>query len=132
MIGKLGKISAVLFLISACGAFAQTQDGDKASKLVALAADAPDVRIETFPFVAQAVLTGDEKRVDEALDKAPNTINDPVRAKDGARAGFTALILAAALSNSEITEILIRRGAELTKRDDFNRSALWYAELRES
>jgi ankyrin repeat protein len=129
---KLGRYVSIFSIICTCGAYGQTLDGEKTSSLVALAADAPDVRIERVPYIAQAVLTGDEKRVTEAIDKAPETINDPVTAKDGARAGFTPLILAAALSNPKIAEILIQRGAIVAKRDDYNRSALWYAALRES
>ena len=53
--------------------------------------------IEYIPPVARAVLTGDLKKVDAALDGA--NVNERVRAKEGARAGFTPIILAAALSD---------------------------------
>jgi ankyrin repeat protein len=76
-------------------------------------------------------MTGDPTQVSQALKKWPENINDTVRAKAGARAGFTPLILAAALSHSEIAEMLIGHGAEITRLDDYNRSAFWYAALLE-
>lgn len=104
---------------------------------------APAVLSNTAPIVtnsaiadisplARAVLTGDPKQVTEALEKAPDSVNQPVRAKEGARAGFTPLIIAAALSDSEIVGMLMERGAKITVLDDFNRSAFWYAALQEN
>jgi len=71
------------------------------------------------------------KKVSEALKVAPNSLDQPVRAKSGERAWFTPLILAAALADQQITEMLVERGANITALDDYNRSALWYAAFRE-
>jgi len=90
----------------------------------------PGSTIEYIPPLAQAVLTGDPKQVSEALKEAPDSINEQVRSKKGGRAGFTPLILAAALSETEIATMLIERGAKITVLDDYNRSAIWYAALR--
>jgi ankyrin repeat protein len=70
----------------------------------------------------------------EQVLKAANaeSVNDKVRAKDGERAGFTPLIIAASLSAPEITQVLIKYGAKITLFDDFHRSAFWYAALRQS
>jgi ankyrin repeat protein len=87
--------------------------------------------IDYIPPVASAVLTGDREQVIKALGASDN-VNAIVRAKDGARAGFTPLILAATLSNPEIAQILIKNGAKITVLDDFHRSAFWYAALRNS
>jgi hypothetical protein len=83
--------------------------------------------IEYIPPLAQAVLDGDQKQVSEVIKEAPDSINEPVRSKKGSRAGYTPLILAAALSEPKIASILIRGGAKITVLDDYNRSAIWYA-----
>jgi hypothetical protein len=86
--------------------------------------------IEYIPPIAKAVLSGDPRQVNRALETG--NPNDPIRAKKGERAGFTPLILAAALSETEIAQMLIRRGAKVTDLDDFNRSAFWYAAMHEN
>jgi ankyrin repeat protein len=90
---------------------------------------APDT-IEFIPPVARAVLAGNEQDVEKAL-ATPNSVDQAVRAKDGARAGFTPLILAAALSEPKIAQTLIDHGAKVTILDDFHRSAFWYAAQRQ-
>jgi ankyrin repeat protein len=90
----------------------------------------PD-EIEYVPPLARAVLTRDPEQVNKLLEAREN-VDDPVRAKGGARAGFTPLILAASVSDAEIAQMLIRHGAKIAVLDDFNRSAFWYAALREN
>jgi Ankyrin repeats (3 copies) len=92
---------------------------------------APGTLIDYVPPIARAVLTGDSRQVSEALDKEPESVNAPIRAKKGARAGFTPLILATALSDRAAIGMLLQRGAKIAILDDFHRSALWYAALRE-
>jgi ankyrin repeat protein len=87
--------------------------------------------IESIPDLARAVLTGDPKEVDRWLSKGAN-VDEPVRAKKGARAGFTPIILAAAISDSQIAKKLIENKANITLLDDFHRSAFWYAALNQS
>jgi ankyrin repeat protein len=82
--------------------------------------------IISIPPVAEAVLTGDPKRLDQVLAKQEN-IDEPVRAKEGGRAGFTPLILATALSNLKLAHILVEHGAKASILDDFHRSVFWYA-----
>lgn len=57
--------------------------------------------------------------------------NAPIVAKKGGRAGFTPLILAAAISDRAAIDKLLASGAKITILDDYHRSALWYAALRE-
>jgi ankyrin repeat protein len=83
-----------------------------------------------IPQLAKAVILGDTKQVSKLLEQDQKAVNDRVLAKPGARAGFTPLILAAALSEPDIVHLLILSGAEITLRDDYNRSAVWYAALR--
>jgi hypothetical protein len=87
--------------------------------------------IEYIPPLARAVLTDDPKEVDFILQKPTTNVDEPVLAKKGERAGYTPLILAAALSDAQIAHTLIEHGAKITIKDDFNRSAFWYAALRE-
>lgn len=87
--------------------------------------------IESIPDLARAVLTGDPKEVDRWLLKGAN-VDERVRAKNGARAGFTPIILAAAISDSQIAKMLIENKANITLLDDFHRSAFWYAALNQS
>jgi ankyrin repeat protein len=86
--------------------------------------------IEYIPPIAKAVLAGDREQVIKTLNS--DNVNATVRAKDGGRAGFTPLILAATLSNPEIAQILIKSGAKVAVFDDFHRSAVWYAAMRNS
>jgi ankyrin repeat protein len=87
--------------------------------------------IESIPDLARAVLTGDRKEVDRWLLKGAN-VDERVHAKNGARAGFTPIILAAAISDSQIAKMLIENKANITLLDDFHRSAFWYAALNQS
>src|SRR5271165_1627137 len=83
--------------------------------------------IESMPPIARAVVDDDRKAIAALLKEEPSAINDTVRAKKGERAGYTPLILATALSNPDMAKYLIDHGAEITKVDDYNRSAFWYA-----
>jgi hypothetical protein len=85
--------------------------------------------IEYIPPIAKAVLTGNPEEVGKLLSR--EHIDDRVRAKEGARAGFTPLILAAAVSDPDIALMLIKGGANINILDDFHRSAFWYAALHE-
>jgi ankyrin repeat protein len=87
--------------------------------------------IEFVPPLAKAVLTRDAALVGKLIVNRED-INARVRAKEGARAGFTPLILAASLSDIEIAQMLIDKGAKITVLDDFNRSAFWYAALNDN
>jgi hypothetical protein len=87
--------------------------------------------ITSIPPLARAVMSGDRERVSKVLAETKD-VNDPVRAKEGARAGFTPLILAVALSESDIAHLLIDRGADVTILDDYRRSALWYAAVQQN
>ena len=82
--------------------------------------------IESIPPVAHAVLTRDPNQVRAALEKRAG-INEAVRAKKGSRAGFTPIILAAALADLDIAKLLIENDAQVSILDEFNRSAFWYA-----
>jgi ankyrin repeat protein len=90
-------------------------------------------RIEYIPPLARAVLARDPEQVSKEL-AAPGGIdvNERVRAREGTPAGFTPLILAASISDPEITKMLVSRGAKVDVFDDFHRSAFWYAALNES
>jgi len=90
----------------------------------------PD-KIAYIPPLAKAVLSGDAKEVISAI-KAGDNVDAKVEAKDGGRAGFTLLILAATLPNPNIAQLLVGKHAKVTILDDFNRSAFWYAALRGS
>jgi ankyrin repeat protein len=81
--------------------------------------------------MSRAVLNRDIKQVYSELERKRESVNDRVRAKDGERAGFTPLILAAAISDPNIAEVLIKSGAPITALDDYHRSAFWYAALRD-
>jgi hypothetical protein len=84
--------------------------------------------VEFIPPVARAVLTGDPKQVADVLQKEPHEgVNQKVQARKGNLAGYTPLILAAAISNVDIAIILLSHGANIGALDDFHRSALWYA-----
>ncbi len=87
--------------------------------------------IAFIPPVARAVLTRDPSEVYTVLEKREK-VDERVRAKDGERAGFTPLILAAAVSDQEIAGMLLKYGANVTLLDDFNRSAFWYAALTDN
>ena len=91
-----------------------------------------DRTIAYIPPVARAVLTGDPNQVVMALEKRPEQINAKVEAVKGKMAGYTPLILAAAISNVKIAYILLSRGANVAILDDYHRSALWYAAFGEN
>jgi ankyrin repeat protein len=114
-----GVVTLLLALLGA--AVAQELSLKEIGPLISVAPN----NIASIPPVAEAVLTGNPKYVTQALEKYG--IDEPVRAKEGARAGFTPLILATALSNLDIVAQLVTRGANAGIRDDFNRSAFWYA-----
>jgi hypothetical protein len=86
--------------------------------------------IEFIPPLAKAVISGDTQQVNRLLET--EDVNDPIRAKKGERAGFTPLMLAAALSDAGLAQTLIKRGAKITNLDDFHRSAFWYAAMHEN
>jgi hypothetical protein len=92
-------------------------------------AGTPESAIDNIPLMARAVLSRDLKRVTQAIQEG-QSVNEPIRLKGG-RAGFTPLILAAIISDPDIAAKLIENGADITKVDNFNRSAFWYAALRE-
>jgi len=112
------------FLVVSAAALSQNLPAT-ASVAVILASD-----IEFVPPLAKAVVSGDPDQVSKFLKR--ENIDDRVRAKEGARAGFTPLILAAALSDPEIAQMLIKAGANIAVLDDFHRSAFWYAALHEN
>ena len=119
---------AVFLSVASTAALAQATSRDVTISKVAIESDSS---IESIPSLARAVLSGDEKLVSQAIKEAPKSVNDPVRARPGAHAGFTPLILAAALSEPDIVKLLIKNGAAITVLDDYNRSAFWYAASRE-
>jgi ankyrin repeat protein len=88
-------------------------------------------KIEYIPPLTKAVLRRDPEQVSKLLE-APGNVDERVRAKDGAPAGFTPLIVAASLSDAKIAQMLVLRGAKVTEFDDFHRSAFWYAALNQS
>jgi Ankyrin repeats (3 copies)/Ankyrin repeat len=83
--------------------------------------------IEFIPLVARAVLTRDPNLVRAALVEKRADINEKVQATKGSRAGFTPIILAAALADVDVAKLLIENGAQVSILDDFDRSAFWYA-----
>jgi ankyrin repeat protein len=120
MISSLGiRTAATLFALSGA-AFGQNLESDVAPITSAIA---------YIPPLAQAVLLHDPEKVSQALETGAK-VDEAVRAKDQARAGFTPLILAAALSEPYIAKMLIGHGSSITVLDDFHRSAFWYAALR--
>jgi len=93
-----------------------------------------DTAIESITPLARAIISGDAEQVGkllEAVPKGADVLNERVRAKPGSRAGFTPLLLAAALSDWTIANMLVQRGADVTLLDDYHRSAFWYAALRD-
>ena len=82
--------------------------------------------IELMPAIARAVVDGNIQQVVTLVTKDKEAANQVVRAKKGEKAGYTPLILAAALSNQAIVKYLLYNGAEITRLDEYNRSALWY------
>jgi ankyrin repeat protein len=80
-----------------------------------------------LPPIAQAVIRGDMKGVIALVQKEPQVVNEKVRAKEGERAGFTPIILAAAFSNTDMVKYLMFENADITKLDDYHRSVFWYA-----
>ncbi len=122
MISSLGIRTAAVFIALSGVAFSQNLTLD------------PPITIEPgtiayIPPLARAVLLNDPDQVTKAL-KAGAKVDEAVRAKDKARAGFTPLILATALSEPKITRLLIENGSNVAVLDDFHRSAFWYAALR--
>jgi ankyrin repeat protein len=87
--------------------------------------------IEFIPLLAKAAMIGDRETIVKQIEKKDN-VNERVRAREGARAGFTPLMIAASLPSPDIAKLLIDHGAKITIVDDFGRSAFWYAALRDS
>jgi ankyrin repeat protein len=120
---RLLRSSALgFFLVLPVTAIAQEPAANKLGSVVGIVPNT----IVFLPPVARAVLTRDPKQVDAALAERAD-INEAVRAKEGSRAGFTPIILAAALADADIVKKLIKNGARLSIPDDFHRSAFWYA-----
>ena len=113
---------SVVFAVGSIGAKAQENQPTNLSS---------DRTIAYIPPVARAVLTGDPNQVVMALEKQPEQINAKVEAVKGKMAGYTPLILAAAISNAKIADILLSR-ANVAILDDYHRSALWYAAFGEN
>jgi len=119
MISSIGIRAATFLLVLSTAAAGQSLVSNSALKIV------PNT-IVSIPPLARAVMSGDREQIAKLLGEAKN-LDEPVRAKEGVRAGFTPLILAAALSEPDIAQLLVKRGAKITVLDDFDRSALWYA-----
>jgi Ankyrin repeat len=124
MTNSLGIGATALVLALSAAALSQEQTS---SVGVAIAANT----IASIPPIASAVLSGDRERLAKAVSEFKN-VNDQVHGKDGARAGYTPLILAAAVSDRDTAQFLISKGADITILDDFHRSALWYAAVRDN
>jgi hypothetical protein len=122
-ITSVALMLSVAFAVGSIGAKAQEKQPTNLSS---------DRTIAYIPPVARAVLTGDPDQVVMALEKQPEQINAKVEAVKGKLAGYTPLILAAAISNVKIADILISRGANVAILDDYHRSALWYAAFGEN
>jgi ankyrin repeat protein len=128
MASSLGLRVAALLLMLSTAAISQELGSSANFKA------APNT-IESIPPLARAVMSGDREQFAMAMSKAISereNVNDQVRAKDGARAGYTPLIIAASLSDPDIVKMLIQNGAKTTVFDDFHRSAFWYAALRQN
>jgi ankyrin repeat protein len=123
----LGVVAAVVLTLRV----AASQDGQSLLLPVRPGFDTVPNNILYIPPLAKAVLARDIGQVSKILDTRED-INERVRAKEGVRAGFTPLILAASLSDPEITQMLVKRGARANVFDDFHRSAFWYAAFNES
>jgi hypothetical protein len=93
---------------------------------------APTKIVIPVPPMSRAILNRDIKQVYSELERKRESVNDRVRAEGGERAGFTPLILAAAISDPDIARVLIKNGAPITALDDYHRSAFWYAALRDN
>jgi hypothetical protein len=123
MIKSLGTRTAAAFLVLFGPAFSQDLGTDAVPITIVPSA------IAYIPPVALAVLQNDLEQLSKALDTGEK-VDEAVLAKEGARAGFTPLILAAALSEPGIARLLMKRGSKVAVLDDFHRSAFWYAALR--
>lgn len=127
MIGFI-RMWAVVIVVAICSSVsAQDRVGPVSSPDAAITI-VPNT-LSNVPPLVQAVLQNDQSQAIKALANGAN-VQDPVRAKDGNRAGFTPLILAAALSELDIALLLLDHGAKVTELDDFRRSAFWYAAWR--
>jgi ankyrin repeat protein len=124
VVAARGLRVAVLLLLSTAAVSQEPRPFNPEFKLV------PNT-IASIPALAQAVLTGDREQVIKGL-QAGDDVNAKVLATDGARAGFTPLILAATISKPDLVQLLIEHKAKVTILDDFHRSAFWYAALRGS
>ena len=76
-----------------------------------------------------AITWGDMKGVIALVQKEPKIVNEAVLARKGEKAGFTPIILAAALANADMVKYLMSENADITILDDYNRSVFWYSAL---
>lgn len=121
MTRSIAIIVAVVFpAMASVNAVAQTSDEPSQKEA------SPVNPIKSMPPIARAVVDGNIQEVVNLVAKDKEAVNETVRAKRGEKAGYTPLILAAALSNPTIAKVLIVNGAEITRLDEYNRSALWY------
>jgi len=139
----LAEIAATLMAISFAGvlsAYAEEAcrnncDGGVCTRFCDDGAPARKIELPHFgnmqiPVVASAVLEGNYAAVEQALKRDPDGVNQPIKAEDGDRAGFTPLIVAAAFGHDDILALLLKHGAKLNVFDDYHRSALWYASFQ--
>lgn len=126
MVSSIGIRAVALLLALSSAALSQ-----QPPSAIPIATTIEPSTIAYIPRLAKAVLAGDQGLVFKALEERED-VNERVRAKEGARAGFTPIILAAAVSDPSIARVLIKFNADVTAVDDFNRSAFWYAAIHES
>ena len=69
---------------------------------------------QLLPPVAQAIVHGDMKGVIALVQKEPEIVNEAVLARKGEKAGFTPIILAAALANADMVKYLMSENADIT------------------
>jgi len=120
MTRSAANIVAIFAAMATFGAIAQTSNEQPQKEA------SPVNPIESMPPIARAVVDGNVQEVVDLVTKDKEAANQAVRAKKGEKAGYTPLILAAALSNPAIAKYLIANGAEITILDEYHRSALWY------
>jgi ankyrin repeat protein len=111
-------VAAMVSWASIAVAAAQTSNGESGTHSEA---------DELLPPVAKAVIDGNMKDVKDLVQKEPQVINEEVHAKKGDMAGFTPIMLAAALSNAAMVKYLMSEKADITRLDADNRSVFWYA-----
>jgi hypothetical protein len=127
---KSALLGVTVALLAVLGAAAIAQEVLPANSSLDRAIT-PTTIVFPIPPMSRAILTRDIKQVYSELETKRESVNEGVRAKDGERAGFTPLILAAAIADPDIAQVLIKYGAPITALDDYHRSAFWYAALRD-